>query len=535
MSTQIRNEKAVKSARPTPKERAQLVCNNLIQQAAAEVPQPQERPFRSESPEVRNVAGHVERRSERPTRAEPAPSSPAKAKDKTEKRLKKGKGRQNDGFGDGDGSDSDDGSKKRSQGYDDEIAAVVRRTPPTLAAEGSGLDPSILSAEEQERLNLLRTLQALEDQWKNTKRHYKICSSRRNGREIILAKYFPWQRWKEKASSGMVTQIMEEEKALQTFKDGIVFAELDAQLKEAQQTILDTKFTESERKQYLEQVLLRVEDGVIARCGVFDRNTSCWSFDRPRPKKEQRLLGIINKLFLGLWRELVEKCPSTQDVATVTADFIAAKCTSTYPDVLVEQYIDRTSQILSEIVLRDHAAGLQQNESTLHLMQIIEKSRCDGHLSVEYISWVTSLLDRQEIELRARRFHQLDLEKRAREARTSALQLRERLTGGLEFIEDYPYDVSVVLFKGNRPFSRRLVASEELARIGWRRSCLPAGDFVRRCLNEPSPYWRYRSPSPMGYIFKVQMDGEVIGMWTPEGDIDWHPDMEKQDVEKITT
>jgi hypothetical protein len=124
----------------------------------------------------------------------------------------------------------------------------------------------------------------------------------------------------------------------------------------------------------------------------------------------------------------------------------------------------------------------------------------------------------------------------------------------LEFIENYPNDVSVVLFKGNSLFSRQLVSVEDLTHMGCRRSVLASFNPFGACRQKYSPYWRCRHgcgadyrfnlgkegswiwivDGQSDYIFKVQMDGEVIGIWTPGGDRDWYPGMVKKEKSKNT-
>jgi len=58
---------------------------------------------------------------------------------------------------------------------------------------------------------------------------------------------------------------------------------------------------------------------------------------------------------------------------------------------------------------------------------------------------------------------------------------------------------------------------EKLASLGWRRD------------SPESSYWRYCIGNhKLNGIFKVQMDGEVVGIWTRYGDIDWNIDWKDQ-------
>lgn len=67
--------------------------------------------------------------------------------------------------------------------------------------------------------------------------------------------------------------------------------------------------------------------------------------------------------------------------------------------------------------------------------------------------------------------------------------------------------VSLLLFKGDDMLaSIQKISPEKLEWLGWKRNGL----------------WQSYSVS-VPEIFKVQMDGEVVGIWTADGDINWDP------------
>jgi hypothetical protein len=542
-STQHSTEQStrVERKRGAVQERERVLRESFREEATSKKLPSEERPPPSESPEIRIVAGHVARRSRVYARAAtPPPSSAAKAKARTESSVDKGKGRQSKGIGGDDGSDSDEEGRHHSRQDNDETKLSYRRPPPVAASEGSvSGHASVLTAEEQGRIKLHRTLQDLEDLWKDIKRHREDCEERRPEREITLIQNYLYDQHLLSNNTEYyeaVAEIKEEDKRLLAFKDKVIAGGLEANLKEMEQAILETRFDETERRCLQEEVINKVDAGVIARCGVFDGKNpaTAWgtSWETPPPTRGERLGWVVRGMYVGLWRELVEeKRPAVQDIAKATASFIKTQCPITYPDTLVEQYIDRVSKSLADTIMREYEAGLPSNPSNLGLRHMIADSRCNARLSDEYFAWVTSLLDPHELDTSVRRFHQLHLEDQVREARRTTSEIWGTITGGLEFIEDYPNDVSVVLFKGNRPFSRQLVPVEDLTHMGWRRSVLTSFNPLGACPPKYSPYWRYRHSCGQifEYIFKVQMDGEVIGIWTPGGDIDWYPGMAKKE------
>ncbi|KAF8864626.1 hypothetical protein BDZ45DRAFT_721601 [Acephala macrosclerotiorum] len=69
-----------------------------------------------------------------------------------------------------------------------------------------------------------------------------------------------------------------------------------------------------------------------------------------------------------------------------------------------------------------------------------------------------------------------------------------------------------------------IIPRNDLPQYGW---------FRKPGLKIPpeEQYWRYRIGTESGddyYIFKVQLNDEVIGIWTPTGDIDWSEDLEQE-------
>ncbi|CZR51676.1 uncharacterized protein PAC_01553 [Phialocephala subalpina] len=75
---------------------------------------------------------------------------------------------------------------------------------------------------------------------------------------------------------------------------------------------------------------------------------------------------------------------------------------------------------------------------------------------------------------------------------------------------------------GELEFSWYIMPPETHAECGWHHEKNDQGD---------KRYWRYRIGTKYGdesYVFKVQSNKEVIGIWTPIGDIDWTEELEQQ-------
>ncbi|KAH7336210.1 hypothetical protein BKA65DRAFT_505903 [Rhexocercosporidium sp. MPI-PUGE-AT-0058] len=78
--------------------------------------------------------------------------------------------------------------------------------------------------------------------------------------------------------------------------------------------------------------------------------------------------------------------------------------------------------------------------------------------------------------------------------------------------------VRILIFSGERLVCEKTIPLAAMKKLGWHRHA----KWIKRPADEW--YWRYRVGTSEGddrYIFKVQMNGKVIGLWSPDGDIDW--------------
>jgi len=80
-------------------------------------------------------------------------------------------------------------------------------------------------------------------------------------------------------------------------------------------------------------------------------------------------------------------------------------------------------------------------------------------------------------------------------------------------------NVALLLFKDGELWGKRTVRPGGLSRLGWH-----GNDPYWDELPIDERFWRYRVGTESGdmrYIFKVQMNETVIGIWSPDGDIEW--------------
>jgi hypothetical protein len=81
----------------------------------------------------------------------------------------------------------------------------------------------------------------------------------------------------------------------------------------------------------------------------------------------------------------------------------------------------------------------------------------------------------------------------------------------------------MLLYKDGKLWGKRAFPPKCLGKFGWYENGPNWGD---RLIDER--FWRYRvgtESGDMSYIFKVQMNEAVIGIWSPDGDIEWRDDL----------
>jgi hypothetical protein len=511
--------------------RTHITNDKSAQEAVASISRPGDRPLRSKSPQARTVAGYVSRRNDRTSRAAPAPSRASKSTLRGNTAGDKGKGKQSDKLDGDDGSDSDE-FRKRGRRNDAEVESRSRMAPTTTPEDRGSTSRQYrtdgLSSEEIERINLRRSLVHLEGRWDRLMQQREDCNSRRRYRELAL-----FRKWRTSSATTedstafqtILQKTSEEDEAMRIFKEEIVFGVLAAQLDEEKKEILDSKLTTREYPLYLARIRWQIEDGVIARCRELISTDT---------QKQQFRIRVVLGMYFGLWTEiLTQRRSQVQDVAEITRAFLASKCPVTGPDILVDQYVDRLSMTLADTIIHDQQAGKPLEADPLEaenvpLITMIKNSEQGGAGAEQYYTWMMSSLDHDEVDLRIQRLYRVDLERRAEKAQEDAREFQKRIAQGLVFFQTGD-EVSIIFFKQNRPSSMRSVSPEDLIRMGWRRSTVPG-----------SLYWRYQfgstdrlfshedgdiSERPFNLsemLFKVQMDGEVIGIWTPVMDIDWN-------------
>ncbi|KUJ18517.1 uncharacterized protein LY89DRAFT_774360 [Mollisia scopiformis] len=231
-----------------------------------------------------------------------------------------------------------------------------------------------------------------------------------------------------------------------------------------------------------------------------------------------------------LWEEIKESVHKEgRDEWELVARFLSNRCPSGMIfDLLAEQYF----RILFEDLVKGVVAkrnGLAVPTLTL-VQELKDSRRVEDELSPEYVSWAISVLDHTELAKQCKDWPRDQTIKDFRSMFKSCMQ---------EFVEDLDdtssdSTASLILLKGNKLVNIQPVAIEDLRRMGWHRQKLHGGFWrYQRKLVKVSTAWQkylgmdaevFGGKYCFDVILKVRMDGEVIGISTPDGVLNWADD-----------
>lgn len=476
---------------------------------------PEDRLLLIELENERAHAGDVARRSNSALRALPPPSTVARSSLRTGSRADRGKRKGSKQLGDDSEDDSED-EKRMRNGDKNSLLDMPKKKP---AAVMPSTSPSLLTAEEQERIGLRRTFRAAEEKWKRFELERNNCMRRRHDTERKVASTLQGIT----ASSETKRNLCRSEDNVRVFLDATLFDYIRDQSDRIEDQLKGGGNSEGHSKprshRYLDEVLRRIEDGVMARSKAFDEwasTTQKW--DTFPPSKIERMNSICLRMQAIFFKEIKDmaihdettiKNHLAQRLKNQSRDiglFTPSESFLTPKDDLENQYFELLSASLAKSVAQDIKTGLSlPNKSSLELVHIFQTSRTDGGngLSQEYVNWVTSALDDKQLSSRCESWF--------KSVRKETIDRFRRDLSGIdirhEFIDsaEDPSDVFVVLFKGGIVANVIQVPSERLGELGWRRD------------NSTGRYWRYSlGYSLKDHVFKVQMNGEIVGMATLE-------------------
>ncbi|KAL3421700.1 hypothetical protein PVAG01_05856 [Phlyctema vagabunda] len=216
-------------------------------------------------------------------------------------------------------------------------------------------------------------------------------------------------------------------------------------------------------------------------------------------------------------------CNSKNDIREKVLAYVSKQCSGNWEafaerteDALVNQYMSVLSERLVKVLTRDidfvlPTTGIPKPVAS-HLAiasppEFLDLRRADWG---EFIDWVKTVLDREVLKEQSERWYLHERKRLLREFRTALKHVRVRQ----EFVEnlDQSGRVSLVLFKDDTLASIQNVSPDKLKWLGWKRD------------SPTESYWRY-SEGKAAELFKVQMDGEVVGIWDADGDINWDEGM----------
>ncbi|RYP78358.1 hypothetical protein DL771_000543 [Monosporascus sp. 5C6A] len=492
---------------------------------------------------LRSVAGGVTRRTDRVERAEPPPSS-SRVRTDPKKETSRRRGQGGAGFGSDSDSDSDDGKPKRNRDDDDPKPISRRKHPESQPQDLPDLHTSKVDVEEQERLQQLRALRNVRENWAAIDERRQYFRKERRGREkrlIDVIRQMP-------ARSPMISEaVLDYDARLRDYLDENLYGAID---KVPDGSTL-TQPTD------LEEIVELVEKKMVTSCSRFD----AWKFSSPPIPVCERLvlvlqaiekecwMSVLPKFFLhrnwhpqasGLCHDFMEtSCPKWIDKLyqrETFIDFLLSKYQIKVMNALTDSVGHRISlymQIQQELenkwnqrvdvpwthdnLLWTHSYLLWSHTQTQEnlkddWLQHFRESRVDGRLTRSYMDWVIHGVDSDELARFLSEWHRVKRKEALREFLSSMAMVKIQVEQ--EFCPDIiqPGVVSLVLVKSNHPSTVKEVSAEDLESLGWFHETVDGQRRYWRCEpgnNDSSNYARD--------IFKVSMDGEVLGAYCLDG------------------
>ncbi|KAK7755881.1 hypothetical protein SLS62_002168 [Diatrype stigma] len=455
---------------------------------------------------LRNAAGVVTRRTDRRESAE-APPGPPQSRTiwpRTAQAQRKKKG--GAGFGDSSDSDSDDDKPKRNRGGESRKPVIQRRKFPGMQPGGlPSSSVSQLSAEEEQRLEQLRTLRAVKDNWAaidKRRQHYN------NMRQKIETELIHTMRQGPFESPEIPKGVLDCNIRLREQLEEILYGTIRK---------IPQHGTSTESND-LEEIVEQIEKRMVAWCHDFD------AYHFSGLPTNVRLAAVLQACEKSFWKYMFldeYTWPTTRDEECyiIAQEYVTGACRDymekhgqqpgivsgreTFIDVLLSQYKRKVMDamcaavphIISETQFKQGPEGLWQ--------QSIRDSRVGGRLTPSYVQWVTADVCPTQLNRFCEEWHRVKREEALRGFRASAGTKIEQV-----FCPDIskPGVVSLVLVKGDHLAEVRDIPAKDLWSMGW----------FHETMNGQIRYWRCEPGNYDGWgmandIFKVDMDGRVLG------------------------
>ncbi|KAI2618491.1 hypothetical protein GGR54DRAFT_158101 [Hypoxylon sp. NC1633] len=468
-------------------------------------------------PKYREAPVDVRRRPNRTVRAEPPPS-PAAQVSTTPPRRRSGREKKRlDGLDGDSGSESDDHGPKRCHGEGETSVArrrVEKKSPPNSVepAGPSSSGPStstFLTLEEDKRVQMQRALQKESPRWQNVLSSYidNRVKAENAKQDLMVAHGTVATRLKERPGP----EIIRHQQRLRNFLN-------EALCYDMEDSLGDNDTSEDPNRELLKEVVEQIELDFALRYEGLGLRTNPDGDSEPLPSTD-RLINTLKVMYEDIYSEAVtynsiELVDRVRRRATPLGFSFNPLGTMYETGVIDELVADaKRNYSTEEWLIHDRLARRREENHPVvqHIGQgcqcpspspvkLLELSRRNGQLSPEYIDWIYSHAPSWSIDgccqQRKRQIRGKDIRK--------LFQSTEQSRVVQIFCED-SNGISLVLFKGDRPASLRHVAADELATLGWFKD-----DEVGQ------KHCRYEFDDDLKCIFKVTMDGKVLGLVEPE-------------------
>ncbi|PVH88907.1 hypothetical protein DL98DRAFT_622571 [Cadophora sp. DSE1049] len=452
------------------------------------------RPLSPSHLDPRTVAGDVRRRTDRVAAEAPSSSKP-KTKD-PEKKLNRGSRRAGLGGADGadgDGSDSDSESWK-NYGLRDDGEIQLRKSRRKTTVEPIIVPPIQSSPRDDPESPTVIARRELQYIWQGIEIRKKRCARDNPARERILV------------SSKIVTAAMDtessqyQEQRIHMQKTILLDAQKAADVAKRSALSFTSSLMSVDEIDAMQELVPKVEEEVVALCML---HASARALFARIPCSLTSAARTPHDLLFHLWSRLRYERNHEADECNKIRRVIESVIP--WPGEDPQYPADST-----------HHLNLTEPELAMNFLAGLSNIPENGHpktrfnrLYGTYHDWLSGAIHglRDKAVLRAE------------------MKQKANVLAGLvfAFTTGKYCDIKLLVRTGQQILCEKQIARSDEKDFGWNPRLRYRGDT-------DSWFWRYRARASDGndtYIFKEQMDGKVIGVWSPNGDIDWNSDHEK--------
>ncbi|KAI1170931.1 hypothetical protein F4777DRAFT_567496 [Nemania sp. FL0916] len=458
----------------------------------------------------RDHAGQVNRRTDRAVRAQ-SPPQPHRDKEINQAKLNDNRKKKANFLGGGEGSDSDDDDNQRDPGKERESVVIRKRKQTT-----SDIDPEPKSRPTMNRLRERSTPMTFTPEEEERIKLQRFTTSRRGSDEEDWQRLLSARRTRRRHSGSAKEAILREIRNKRWLRD-YVETSLPQEPLQRLPPVFNSKEPIRRAKHVFDIEEMRRREYLDLALGEWNTESNYLTV-KSISEYEVRVKAVEqaeSKLVMW-WSQFIT--PTGPGILGIFNNFMQPQQWQYYENQLVpyDTFVPWYEQRLMSLLGFRSGYGQPWIDESKYLEAVNfiaisrSKKQNDGieTLSKEYIDWVWSDGAPKYLDTYLQKLRQQVL----------GNEIRAILGPGSieqEFYQETNKNImSVVLFEAGTQIFKQEVFNLDLRDLGWR--------FKKDDRDATSGiFYCYETDKILGHTFKMSIDGEVLGLWTPEREICW--------------